>query len=199
MRQLVSVDAMSRHPIERIRHNSLLYPELPNGKTHDKIKPKFNQIKELPILNINNNQFFRFIRVYKDMGGYRVLVIFCLCVLVTTPPKNFPHLKAQFFSETRISYSCNQFLSIVRPKSNVLQLLIPHLTLGNRYGSEYSGIHPNVALALAFLPVLQQGYLPTLLAAYRHEYNRMTLCGAGHLMAISPPSYSTHFRYITAT
>ena len=49
MRQLVSVDAVSRHPIERIRHDSLLYPELPNGKTHDKIKPKFNQIEELPI------------------------------------------------------------------------------------------------------------------------------------------------------
>ena len=106
-RQLVSVDAVSRHPIERIRHVSLLYPELPNGKTHDKIKLEFNQIEELPILNINNTQFSRLTRVYKDMGGYRVLVIILFMLLVTTPPKNFPHLKAQFFSETRISYSCN--------------------------------------------------------------------------------------------
>ena len=55
MRQLVSVDAVSRHPIEWIRHDSLLYPEFQYEKTHDKIKLEFNQIKELPILNINNN------------------------------------------------------------------------------------------------------------------------------------------------
>ena len=88
------------------------------------------------------------------MGGYRVLVNFLFMLIVTTPPKNFPHLKAQFFLGDKKLFSCNYYLSIVRPKSNVLQLLIPHLTLGNRYGSEYSGIHPNVLLALAFLPVL---------------------------------------------
>ena len=55
MRQLVSVDAMSRHPIEWIRHVSLLYPEFQYEKTH-KTKLEFNLIEELPILNINNIQ-----------------------------------------------------------------------------------------------------------------------------------------------
>ena len=106
MRQLVSVDAVSRHPIEWIRHVSLLYPEFQYEKTH-KTKLEFNLIEELPILNINNIQFSRLIGVSKDMGGYRVLVNFLFMLIVTTPPKNFPHLKAQFFSETRISYSYN--------------------------------------------------------------------------------------------
>ena len=93
-RQLVSVDALARAPIVRIRHVSLLYPELPYEKTH-KTKLDLILFEELPILNINNIKFSRLTRVSKDMGGYRVLVNFLFMLIVTTPPKNFPHLTAQ--------------------------------------------------------------------------------------------------------